>query len=229
MSDFEPSKKSKMLQLGSIATGIGSGWNTPMGRANANLGQMLQGQAENQAKKEYEAYKKKQEKSGLFGSLGSLGGGVLGTVLAIPTGGASLAAIPAMAAGGAAGSALGGTAGNIVGGGGVDLGRTLGYGLQGGIGGAMGGLAGAAMPALAGTAGPVAAQNAAGMASATGSAIPAAMVATPGLGNNMVMAGLGQFGARNMVPLSNFGLQQDPYQQSVVQWGRAGNSSLRYQ
>ena len=113
----------------------------------------------------------KKKKAGKLGGIGSTLGALAGTLLAVPTGGASLAAIPAMAAGGAAGGALGGTAGSMLGGGKFDLGNTLGYAAKGGIGGVLGGLGGSALGALGVGGAGAAGAGAAGGAGALGGTV----------------------------------------------------------
>ena len=78
------------------------------------------------AVEDQEKEKKKAEKSGLFGSIGGLGGGILGAALAPATGGLSVA-------GPILGSALGSGAGSALGGGSFS-GPALGAAAQGSIG-----------------------------------------------------------------------------------------------
>lgn len=58
---------------------------------------------------------KKASKGALGGSIGTFAGMAIGAALAIPTGGLSLAAMPAIAGGAALGGSLGGAAGSTIG------------------------------------------------------------------------------------------------------------------
>lgn len=71
-------------------------------------------QAYNAAKKA-EKRAKKAAGGALGGSLGALGGMAIGAALAIPTGGLSLAAMPAIAGGAALGGSIGGAGGSMIG------------------------------------------------------------------------------------------------------------------
>lgn len=68
-----------------------------------------------------------QQRAGGMGAIGQIGGAALGALLAIPTGGLSMAAIPAMMGGAGLGASLGGMISPLWGGsgGGIDLGSAL--------------------------------------------------------------------------------------------------------
>lgn len=128
--------------LANTVSGIGQGLSQPNSTTqnlNVKMNQMFQAQAQQQALKQAEEERKKKEKAGTFGKIGSTLGTIGGIALAPFTGGASLA-IPAAL--GAAGGALGGAAGRAVGGGGFDMQQTLMDAAMGGVGGLGAGVVG---------------------------------------------------------------------------------------
>lgn len=164
--------------LANTISGIGQGM-TPAGQAaggvNAQMNQMFQAQAQQQALKKAKEEEEKKEKSGKLGKIGSALGTIGGVALAPFTGGASLLVPAAM---GAAGSAVGGAAGRAIGGGGFDLAQTGMDAAMGGIGGL-----GAGMLGGFGNAGQ-AAYNAAGN---VGAAVPATPVGMAKAGVNSML------------------------------------------
>lgn len=169
------------------------------GSANENiarLGAGLQGQSSNMAQAAQqgiaEEEAKKKKKSGLFGKLGSIGGGIVGAALAPATGGLSLA-LPAL------GSAAGGTIGEMVGGGTPSFGNALGYGAQGAMGSIMGKGLGALAPAGKSTAEIAANAGMSEALPATASAVAPAASRWAGalpqlMGQQMAMGGNGGYG-----------------------------------
>lgn len=158
--------------LANTVSGIGQGLSQPNSTTqnlNVKMNQMFQAQAQQQALKQAEEERKKKEKAGTFGKIGSTLGTIGGIALAPFTGGASLA-IPAAL--GAAGGALGGAAGRAVGGGGFDMQQTLMDAAMGGVGGlgagVVGGFGKAGQTAFnaAGNIGPAVAPTPMGMAKA---------------------------------------------------------------
>lgn len=128
--------------LANTISGIGQGMaqpGHPSGQVNANMQQLFQAQAQQEALKKAKEEEEKKEKAGFMGKVGSALGTIGGVALAPFTGGASLLIPAAM---GAAGSAVGGAAGRALGGGGFDLQQTGMDLLSGGIGGYMGGKTG---------------------------------------------------------------------------------------
>lgn len=128
--------------LANTISSIGQGM-TPAGQAqggvNAQMNQLFQAQAQQQALKKAKEEEEKKEKAGFMGKVGSALGTIGGVALAPLTGGASLA-IPAAL--GAAGSAVGGAAGRALGGGGFDLQQTGMDAIMGGVGGLGAGMMG---------------------------------------------------------------------------------------
>jgi hypothetical protein len=121
--------------LANTVSGIGQGLSQPNSTTqnlNLKMNQMFQAQAQQQALQRAEEERKKKEKSGFLGKVGSALGTIGGIALAPVTGGTSLA-IPAAL--GAAGGAIGGSVGRAVGGGGFDMQQTLTDAAMGGVGG----------------------------------------------------------------------------------------------